>query len=405
MQHYRNRTKMSTFTPYLASDMSFSSLELPKYLLKALEREKYVQPYPIQEQAIPAILDRKDILGIAQTGSGKTASYVLPILVNLEKSIVPTDRHVPVLVLVPTRELAIQVADVFKLFAEAMPYRCKSVAVFGGVSADAQMQNLRNVSVLVATPGRLLDLLSSNAVQLSAVDTLVLDEADKMLNLGFKAEMDEILTYLPEKRQNLLFSATLSPHIENVRQLLLDDPLVIQIEKQEDQIELINQSAYAVTNEQKGPLLRYLIREKKMEQVLIFTSTVHQADVVVQKLNQNNIDADAIHGKRSQRDRTAALADFKKGRLRVLVSTDLLSRGIDIQFLPFVINYELPRSPKDFVHRIGRTGRAENPGEAISFITEDDEHHFKVIQKKMKKFVDTIPAEEVNLLIQSKYQK
>ncbi len=385
--------------------MSFSSLDLPKYLLKALENVNYAQPYPIQEQAIPAILERKDILGIAQTGSGKTASYVLPILVNLESSVLPSDKHVSVLVLVPTRELAIQVADVFKLFADAMPYRCKSVAVYGGVNVEIQLQSLRDVSVLVATPGRLIDLLSTNSIDLSAVDTLVLDEADKMLNLGFKDEMDEILTYLPEKRQNLLFSATLSPHIENVRSLLLKDPLVIQIEQQEDQIELINQSAYAVSNEQKGPLLRYLITEKKMKQVLIFTSSVHQANVVVQKLNQNRIDADAIHSKRTQRDRTAILKDFKKGRLRVLVATDLLARGIDIQFLPYVINYELPRSPKDFVHRIGRTGRAENPGEAISFITEHDEHHFKVIQKKMKKFVDTISAEEVSLLLASKVAK
>ena len=385
--------------------MSFSSLELPKYVLKALERENYQKPYPIQEMAIPAVLQKKDILGIAQTGSGKTASYVLPILVNLEGIETPSDRHPSTLVLVPTRELAIQVADVFRKFAEAMPYRCKSLAVYGGVSIDGQMQNMRNVSILVATPGRLLDLLDSNAVQLSAVNTRVLDEADKMLNLGFKDEMDEILSFLPEKRQNLLFSATLSPHIENVRSVLLNDPLVIQIEKKEQSIELINQTAYSVKLEQKGPLLRHLIKEKNMQQVLIFTSTVHQANVVTQKLNQNNVDAEAIHGKRTQRERTAALKDFKNGRLRVLVATDLLSRGIDIQSLPFVINYELPRSPKDFVHRIGRTGRADNSGEALTFVTEEDEHHFKVIQKKMKKFVDRIENEEVTNMISHKYQK
>ena len=385
--------------------MSFSSLGLPKYLLKALERENYVRPYPIQEESIPALLEKRDLLGIAQTGSGKTASYVLPILINLEGIETPSDRHPSTLVLVPTRELAIQVNDVFKKFAEAMPYRCKSLAIYGGVSVDGQMQNVRNASILVATPGRLLDLLDSNSVQLSAINTLVLDEADKMLNLGFKEEMDEILSFLPEKRQNLLFSATLSPHIENVRTVLLNDPLVIKIEKKEQDIELINQTAYSVKLEQKGPLLRHLIREKNMQQVLIFTSTVHQANVVTQKLNQNNIDADAIHGKRTQRERTAALKDFKNGRLRVLVATDLLSRGIDIQFLPFVINYELPRSPKDFVHRVGRTGRAENPGEALTFVTEEDEHHFKVIQKKMKKFVDRVENEEVSKLVASKYQK
>lgn len=379
--------------------MSFSSLDLPKYLLKALERENFTKPYPIQELAIPAILSKRDILGIAQTGSGKTASYVLPILVNLEGVETPSDLHVSTLILVPTRELAIQVADVFKIFADVMPYRCKTLAVYGGVAADSQMYQLRDVSILVATPGRLLDLVESNSVELSAVSTLVLDEADKMLNLGFKEEMDQILTFLPEKRQNLLFSATLSPNIENVRNVLLNDPLVIKIEEKEDDIELINQIAYSVKDEQKGPLLRYLIRAKKMDQVLIFTSTVHQANVVTQKLNQNHIDADAIHGKRNQKDRTAALRNFKNGKLRVLVATDLLSRGIDIQFLPFVINYELPRSPKDFVHRIGRTGRAENPGEAISFVSEDAEHHFKVIQKKMKKFVDLIDNEEVMKLI------
>lgn len=379
--------------------MSFSSLELPKYLLKALERENYAKPYPIQEMAIPAILAKRDILGIAQTGSGKTASYVLPILVNLEGIETPSDLHVSTLVLVPTRELAIQVADVFKLFADVMPYRCKTLAVYGGVAADSQMYQLRDVSILVATPGRLLDLLESNSVELSAVSTLVLDEADKMLNLGFKEEMNQILTFLPEKRQNLLFSATLSPNIENVRTVLLNDPLVIKIEEKVDDIELINQTAYSVQDEQKGPLLRYLIRAKKMDQVLIFTSTVHQANVVAQKLNQNHIDADAIHGKRTQKDREAALRNFKNGKLRVLVATDLLSRGIDIQFLPFVINYELPRSPKDFVHRIGRTGRAENPGEAISFVSEDAEHHFKVIQKKMKKFVDLLGNEEVTKMI------
>ena len=382
--------------------MSFSSLELPKYLLKALETENYTKPYPIQEMSIPAILAKKDILGIAQTGSGKTASYVLPILVNLEGVETPSDLHVSTLVLVPTRELAIQVADVFKKFADVMPYRCKTMAVYGGVAAESQMYGMNDVSILVATPGRLLDLVESESVDLSAVSTLVLDEADKMLNLGFKEEMDEILALLPEKRQNLLFSATLSPHIENVRSVLLNEPVVIKIEEQADQIELINQTAYSVEDEQKGPLLRYLIREKRMDQVLIFTSTVHSANMVAQKLNQNHIDADAIHGKRTQKDRMAALRDFKKGRLRVLVATDLLSRGIDIQFLPFVINYELPRSPKDFVHRIGRTGRAENPGEAISFISEEAEHHFKVIQKKMKKFVDLIDNETVNELISNK---
>lgn len=384
--------------------MSFSPLGLPAYLLTALEKQKFTKAYPIQEMAIPAILEGKDLLGIAQTGSGKTASYVLPILANLEKMTTHVARHVEVLVLVPTRELAIQVEGVFKLYGAAVPYRFKSLAVYGGASINVQMQELPKVNVLVATPGRLLDLLSVNAVQLSAVKTLVLDEADKMLNLGFKEEMDKILTFLPEKRQNLLFSATLSPNVENVRNVLLQDPLVINVAPEEKTVDLINQSAYAVTLEQKGPLLRHLIKAKKMRQVLVFTSSVYQADQVASKLSKNRFASAAIHSKKSQGARTQALNDFKTGKVRVLVATDLLARGIDIEFLPFVINYELPRSPKDFVHRIGRTGRAENPGEAISFVTEEDQHHFKVIQKKMKKWVDVVDNEEVIRLLEGTHK-
>lgn len=382
--------------------MSFSSLALPSYLLKALADQQFEKPYPIQEMAIPAILDGRDLLGIAKTGSGKTASYVLPILVNLPDLTGQDEHPVSVLVLVPTRELAIQVEGVFKQYADVMPYRCKTLAVLGGEEIEMQIQRLRNVRILVATPGRLIDLLESDSVDLSHVNTLVLDEADKMLNLGFKDEMDKILSFLPKKRQNLLFSATLSPHVENVQQVLLVDPLVIEIAPEVDDIDLIQQSAYSVKLEQKGPLLRQLIIDKKMKQVLIFTSSVHQADVVAEKLNKHRIDARAIHSKKIQSARNEYLSNFKRGKLRVLVATDLLARGIDIQFLPFVINYELPRSPKDFVHRIGRTGRAENPGEAITFVTAEDEHHFKVIQKKMKKFVDLIDGSVVDELLKGK---
>lgn len=380
--------------------MKFSSLGLPKYLLETLAKLKFTKPYPIQEKAIPAILNGKDILGIAKTGSGKTASYVLPTLINQEGIEVQSVRHAKVLVLVPTRELAIQVADVYKEFAATLPFPCKTMPVYGGASVNVQMKNLHNVSILVATPGRLLDLLNSNAVHLSAVNTLILDEADKMLNLGFKEEMDKILSHLPKKRQNLLFSATLSESIENIQRLLLNKPIVIKIEEDEHNIDLINQRAYALSQEQKGPLLRHLITAQNMSQVLVFTSTIHQADNVVTKLNKNNIKARAIHGKKSQNERMEALNSFKKGRQPVLVATDLLSRGIDIQFLPYVINYELPRSPKDYVHRIGRTGRAENPGEAITFVTPEDEHHFKIIQKKMKKKVEIIDADTTTKLLQ-----
>ena len=373
--------------------MPFSSLGLSPSLLKALAAQKYTQPYPIQQEAIPAILNRKDVLGIAQTGSGKTASYVLPILMNLQGKITSKNRHVNVLVLVPTRELAVQVKDVFQLFGAGLPTPVKSLAVYGGVSINPQMMALQGVNVLVATPGRLIELVESNSVHLSTIETLVLDEADKMLNLGFKDEVDKILALLPKKRQNLLFSATLSDDVNNINQLLLREPVVIKIETESNNIDLITQTAYNVSEEKKGPLLRYIIKQKDLKQVLVFTSSVYKADNVADKLRKNGIDAVAMHSKKSQQARTEALAKFKAGTLRVLVGTDLISRGIDIKFLPCVINYELPRSPKDYVHRIGRTGRAESPGQAISFITPEDQHHFRVIQKKMGKWVTMIDAE------------
>ena len=376
--------------------MSFSNLGLPQYLLDALHQNNLQTPYPIQAQAIPAILDKKDVLGIAKTGSGKTASFVLPILANLESQAKLKDRHIAALVLVPTRELALQVNQVFETFSKALPYICKTMAIYGGVSVNVQMKSMSNVSVLIATPGRLLDLVSSNAVHLGEVKVFVMDEADKMLNLGFKKELDEIMALLPAKKQNLLFSATLSPNIESIKRVMLTDPSIIHIASEENNAELIKQTAYAVSSEKKGPLLRYLIETQNMQQVLIFTSSVFQADAVAKKLNHKNIQAKAIHSNKSQFARTTALDNFKEGKLRVLVATDILSRGIDIKFLPFVINYELPRSPKDYIHRIGRTGRSENPGEAIALVTPDDQHHFNVIQKKMKVEVKLIDAEELD---------
>jgi len=376
--------------------MPFSSLGLSPSLLKALANQNYTQPYPIQQEAIPAILNRKDVLGIAQTGSGKTASYVLPILMNLQGKITSKNRHVNVLVLVPTRELAVQVEEVFKTFGLGLPTSVKTLAVYGGVSINPQMMALQGVNVLVATPGRLLELVESNSVHLTTIDTLVLDEADKMLNLGFKEEVDRILALLPKKRQNLLFSATLSDDVNNINQILLHNPLVIKIEAESNNIDLITQTAYNVSEEKKGPLLRYLIKEKDLKQVLVFASSTYKADNVADKLRKNGIDAVAMHGKKSQQARTEALNKFKAGTLRVLVATDLISRGIDIKYLPCVINYELPRSPKDYIHRIGRTGRAESPGQAISFITPEDQHHFRVIQKKMGKWVTMIDVEGLN---------
>ncbi|WP_343748376.1 DEAD/DEAH box helicase [Fluviicola sp.] len=374
--------------------MSFSSFGLSPFLLQALAEMNYERPYPIQEIAIPAILTGKDVLGIAPTGSGKTASYVLPVLTQLSMSKGETrNRHIQSLILVPTRELAIQVEEVFKTFARSFPNPLKVKAVYGGVSINPQMKAMMGVAVLIATPGRLIELAESNAVHLSAVKSVVLDEADKLLNLGFQEEMQRIIGWLPEKRQNLLFSATLNDKVSEVKQILLRDPLVLKIETEADSVELIQQTAYRVSDARKGPLLRYLIRSRKMKQVLVFTSSTFKADQVVEKLRKNNIDAQAIHSKKSQDARNKVLRNFKAGHLKVLVATDLISRGIDIEFLPFVINYELPRSPKDYVHRIGRTGRAESTGEALTFVTPEDEHHFKIIQKKMGK---QVPFEETD---------
>tara|TARA_B110000046_G_scaffold147395_1_gene155004 strand:- start:199 stop:1332 length:1134 start_codon:yes stop_codon:yes gene_type:complete len=367
--------------------MSFSALRLSKHLQQALQDNGYAKPFPIQEQIIPAIRDGRDVLGIAQTGSGKTASYVLPVLMDVMESDFLLNRHIHTLVLVPTRELAQQVNAVFQQLGHKLPGRIKSLAVFGGVSINPQMINLQGVSILIATPGRLIELIESKAIHLSEAKMLVIDEADKMLNLGFKEEVTKILDLLPKKRQNLLFSATLNEEVTKIQSLLLTDPHVVKVEPKEDNIELIKQTAYHVTPETKGPFLRHLIKNNEMKQVLIFTSSTVAADKLCEKLERNGIDAKATHSKKSHMTRTSALRDFKTGKLNVLVATDLISRGIDIEFLPFVVNYELPRSPKDYIHRIGRTGRAENPGEAITLVCDEDLHHFKVIQKKMKKWI------------------
>lgn len=377
--------------------MSFSSLGLSPNLLKAVTEQGYTKPYPIQEKAVPAVLAGKDIFGVAQTGSGKTASFVLPILHLLQGTKPLGTRSIKCLVLVPTRELAVQVAEVFQNFSVHIPQRLKIMAVYGGVSINPQMMNLRGTDILVATPGRLLDLIASNAVQLSSVEILVLDEADKMLNLGFKEEMNKLFALLPARRRNLLFSATMGDDINEMKERLLTDPLKIEIEPEKENLDLITQTAFRVSAERKGVLLRHLIKQRNMPQVLVFVSSTHRADHVVVKLIKNGIDAVALHSKKSQGARTEALSRFKTGKVRVLVATDLASRGIDIQSLPYVINYELPRSPTDYIHRIGRTGRAESPGEAISLISPDEEHHFKVIQKKIKKQVPIVDTKDLDI--------
>ena len=377
--------------------MPFAALGLSEPLLKAIAAQQYASPYPIQEQAIPAILSGKDIQATAQTGSGKTASFVLPILELFQHKKADRNLHLKVLIMVPTRELAIQISEVITVFAQNLPNKVKNLAVFGGVPLNQQMVKLRHTEILVATPGRLLDLISTQSVSLSRIEILVLDEADKMLDLGFQQEMAEIFKLMPRKRQNILFSATMDTKLDVIKESLLCEPISIEIEPEETNIERIKQTAYLVSPEKKGPLLRHLLQTQAMEQVLVFVSSVRTADNVVEKLRKNGLDATAIHSKKTQASRTEALRSFKSGKVKVLVATDLASRGIDIQFLPFVLNYELPRSPKDYVHRIGRTGRAEASGEAISLICPEDEHHFKIIQKKMGKKVETIDSTDFDL--------
>jgi ATP-dependent RNA helicase RhlE len=295
--------------------------------------------------------------------------------------------------LVPTRELAIQVAEVAENFSRFLPRKIKSMAVFGGVSINPQMIKLQGTEILIATPGRLIDLIGRNALGVSRIHTLVLDEADKVLNMGFREEVEHILDLLPSKRQNILFSATIDEEVEILTQKLLKDPVRLQVEEADFTPDLIDQKAYRVSPETKGPFLRTLINSGDWSQILVFASSIRTADNVAAKLSKNGIDAVAFHGDKSQGARTEALAKFKSGKIRVLVATDLAARGIDIQFLPLVINYELPRSPKDYIHRIGRTGRAGASGEAISLITPEELHHFKVIQKKMSKRVVLLDSE------------
>ena len=377
--------------------MSFASLGLAPAFLKGLAAAGLSAPTPIQQQAIPAILAKRDLLGIAKTGSGKTLGYVLPILHDLQTAAASRYREPRVLVLVPTRELAAQVHEVFQTFLPCLAVRLICQAVYGGGSVNSQMQSIGKADIVVATPGRLLELIEKNAVSLKSIATLVLDEADKMLNLGFQEEMRRILTLLPPQRQNLLFSATLSADLDSIQQVLLKDPQVIQIAAAPDEVALIQQLAYLVSEEKKGPLLRYLIQHGELKQVLVFASSTVKADAIVNKLLKNRIHAAAIHSKLSQQSREFNLEEFKSGGLRVLVATDLLARGIDINFLPCVINYELPRSPKDYLHRIGRTGRAESPGQAISLISPQEIEHFRVIERKMGTRVKILSGDSLDL--------
>ena len=373
--------------------MSFSTLGLSGFLLDALTDLGYEQPTPVQEKAIPPTLEGNDLLAAAETGSGKTAGFVLPILERMKDGIPPRGNLAHVLVLVPTRELAVQVEEAVQQYAKYFPRKFKSLAVYGGVSINTQMQAMRGgCDIVVATPGRLIDLFKRNAIDLRAVHTLVLDEADRMLDLGFADELDDILEELPEQRQNLLFSATFPQSVRALTDDLLIDPVEISIKQEATIPEQLEQRAIEVDRTNRTMLLKHLLKTEDWKQVLIFVASKRTANNVILKLSRSDIPAQALHGDLSQGERSAALADFKSGRCRVLVATDLAARGIDIPNLPCVLNYDLPRSPSDYVHRIGRTGRAGEVGLALSFIDHESDSHFKVIEKRIKQ---TLPREQI----------
>lgn len=378
--------------------MAFAQLGLAKNLQTATQRIGWEQPFPIQSAVIPSFLQGKDIMGIAQTGSGKTGTFALPMLQLLQEQGRNEGRNIRGLILVPTRELAVQITDVFQALKVQLKREIKVMGIYGGVSINPQMKNLFRTDIVVATPGRLLDLLDHKALTLDELQFFGVDEADKMFQMGFEDEMNRILALLPKKRQTFLFSATLNDKVESLKQQLNIQPEVIEIEaKGEEEVGEIIEEAFAVSPERRGPFLRYLIKERQMEQVLVFVSAIRTAENLMEKLNKNGIKSASLHGHQSMRTRFDAINAFRKGRVQVLIATDLLARGIDISGLPFVINFELPRSPQDYVHRIGRTGRAGETGNAISLIIPDEEHHFKIIKKKNKKWITLQATEDIDL--------
>ncbi len=360
--------------------MSFKSLGLSDALLKAISKKGYETPSAIQLKAIPLILEQKDVLASAQTGSGKTAGFALPILQLLNNPSSLRNRPIRTLVLTPTRELAAQVQEEFKEYSEFTDLR--STVIFGGVGANPQIRALRNgVDVLVATPGRLLDLQNQGALSLSKVEILVLDEADRMLDMGFLRDIKKILALLPSRRQNLLFSATFSKEIKKLANEFLHNPVMVEATPENTTVEKIDQTVYRVDKTQKTDLIIKLISDGGWKQILVFTRTKHGANRLSQKLEKAKITSAAIHGNKSQGARTKALSGFKEGKVRVLVATDIAARGLDIPLLPHVINFELPNISEDYVHRIGRTGRAGASGEAISLVSLDEVGYLRDIEK------------------------
>lgn len=374
------------------SSLGFSPALLPAFL-RAIGDKGYRAPTAIQSQAIPAILLGRDVVGSAQTGSGKTAAFALPMLQQLANAPTGTPRPTRGLILVPTRELAAQVGEAIAGFAKYLPQRVKVAVVFGGVSINPQMMNLRGgADIVVATPGRLIDLLEHNALKISEVSTLVLDEADRLLDLGFGEELGRILEQLPPRRQNLFFSATFPPAIEALAESMLHNPLRIEVQATPEAKPDIAQRAIEVDASRRTQLLRHLVQTEKWERVLVFVATKHAAEIVADKLRKVHIEAEPFHGELSQGKRTQVLRDFKIKAVQVVVATDVAARGIDIAQMPVVVNYDLPRSAVDYTHRIGRTGRAGESGLAVSFVSAGTEAHFKLIEKRQG---ITVPREQV----------
>lgn len=369
--------------------MTFTNLGLSESLLRAIEKTGYTTPTPIQAQAIPAILTGKDVMGAAQTGTGKTAGFVLPLLQILNAKPGAKHNRARALILTPTRELAAQIQESIETYGCNESLR--STVVFGGVNINPQMKELRRgVDILVATPGRLLDLYSQNAVRFDDLEVLVLDEADRMLDMGFIRDIRKILNLLPKRRQNLLFSATFSPEIRTLAaSLCQQQPIEIDVAPRNSTVNAISQGMYWVEKDKKADLLSHLIRATT-DQVLVFSRTKHGANNLVKRLSRDSISAAAIHGNKSQAQRTKALNEFKQDVVQVLVATDIAARGIDIEALQLVINFDMPHVPEDYVHRIGRTGRAGASGQAISLVTREEKKQLRAIEILIKRPVPVL---------------
>jgi ATP-dependent RNA helicase RhlE len=373
--------------------MPFSSLGLSPALLRAVGAKAYLAPTPIQAAAIPAALQGRDVLGSAQTGSGKTVAFALPLLQQFESALMESPRQVRALILVPTRELAAQVGEEIRSLAQHLARPIKLSIVFGGVSINPQMMRLRGgTDIVVATPGRLLDLIDHNALSIQSVTTLVMDEADRLLDLGFSQELGRIVRLLPVQRQNLFFSATLPSAVQALAQTLLRDPVRIEVLPEPQSAPDITQRAIAVDAGRRTQLLRHLIQLNHWSRVLVFVATKHAAEMVADKLRKARIYAEPFHGELSQGKRTQVLADFKASRLKVVIATDVAARGLDIAQLPVVVNFDLPRSAVDYTHRIGRTGRAGERGVALNFVSADTEAHFRLIEKRQSL---NLPLEQI----------